>query len=129
VADPLVRLDKWLWAARFFKTRALSLAAINAGRVEVDGDRAKPSRHVKLGDRVVVRRPPWEHEVVVKGLDDKRGPASAAAKLYAETAESIARREKLQLELKATPPPVFKGRPTKKTRRDYEKWLAQPDPD
>ena len=129
MADPLVRLDKWLWAARFFKTRALSLAAINAGRVEVDGDRAKPSRHVKLGDRVVVRRPPWEHEVVVKGLDDKRGPASAAAKLYAETAESIARREKLQLELKATPPPVFKGRPTKKTRRDYEKWLAQPDPD
>ena len=129
MADPLVRLDKWLWAARFFKTRALSLAAINAGRVEVDGDRAKPSRHVKLGDRVVVRRPPWEHEVVVKGLDDKRGPASAAARLYAETAESIARREKLQLELKATPPPVFKGRPTKKTRRDYEKWLAQPDPD
>ncbi len=129
MADPLVRLDKWLWAARFFKTRALSLAAINAGRVEVEGDRAKPSRHVKLGDRVVVRRPPWEHEVVVKGLDDKRGPASAAAKLYAETPESIARREKLQLELKATPPPVFKGRPTKKTRRDYEKWLAQPDPD
>jgi len=112
VADPLVRLDKWLWAARFFKTRALSLTAINAGRVEVEGDRAKPSRHVKIGDRVVVRRPPWEHEVVVKGLDDKRGPASAAAKLYAETPESVARREKLQLELKAAPPPVFKGRPT-----------------
>jgi ribosome-associated heat shock protein Hsp15 len=129
VADPLVRLDKWLWAARFFKTRALCLAAINAGRVEVDGDRAKPSRHVKVGDRLVVRRPPWEHEVLVKGLDDKRGPASAAARLYAETPESVARREKLRLELKAAPPPVFKGRPTKKTRRDYEKWLAQPDPD
>jgi ribosome-associated heat shock protein Hsp15 len=129
VADPLVRLDKWLWAARFFKTRALCLTAINAGRVIVDGDRAKPSRHVKAGDRIVVRRPPWEHEVVVQGIDDKRGPASAAAKLYAETAESLARREKMQLELKAAPPPVFKGRPTKKTRRDYEKWLAQPDPD
>jgi ribosome-associated heat shock protein Hsp15 len=129
LADTVVRLDKWLWAVRFFKTRALSLTAINAGRVEVEGERAKPSRHVKVGDRVNVRRPPYEHEVIVKSLDDKRGSASVAAKLYAETPESIVRREKLQLELKAQPAPTFKGRPTKKTRRDYEKWLAQPDPD
>jgi len=129
MADCAVRLDKWLWAARFFKTRALSLAAIEAGRVAVNGERAKPSRHLKAGDHVVVRRPPWQHEVVVRGLDDRRGPASAAAMLYAETPESVARREKLQIEIKAAPPPAFKGRPTKKTRRDYEKWLAQPDPD
>jgi ribosome-associated heat shock protein Hsp15 len=104
-----VRLDKWLWAARFFKTRA------------------KPAKDVKVGDRVVVRRAPFEHAVMVKGLSDKRGSATVAAELFTETEESRARRTVLAAEMKALPQPRFKGRPTKKTRRDYERWLRQGD--
>jgi ribosome-associated heat shock protein Hsp15 len=122
-----MRIDKWLWAARFFKTRTLAAQAIEAGHVSVNGERAKAAKMVKPGDRVVVRRPPFEHAVVVKGLSERRGPASEAALLYAETEESRARRSVLAAEMKALPSPRFKGRPTKKTRRDYEKWLRESD--
>jgi ribosome-associated heat shock protein Hsp15 len=118
-----VRIDKWLWAARFFKTRALSVEAIAGGRVSVNGERAKPAKDVKVGDRLAIRRPPFESVVAVTGLSDKRGPAAVAATLYEETAESKARRAALAAEIKSQPQPTFKGRPTKKTRRDYEKWL------
>ena len=122
-----MRIDKWLWAARFFKTRTLAAQAIEAGHVSVNGERAKAAKPVKPADAVVVRRPPFEHTVLVKGLSERRGPASEAALLYEETAESRARRTVLAAEMKALPSPRFKGRPTKKTRRDYEKWLRGSD--
>jgi ribosome-associated heat shock protein Hsp15 len=122
-----MRLDKWLWAARFFKTRTLSVEAIEGGRVSVNGDRAKPAKELRVGDAVGVRRPPFEYAVVVKDHSDKRGPAAVAATLYEETAESRARRTVLAAEMKALPQPRFKGRPTKKTRRDYERWLRSGD--
>ncbi|MEP7068737.1 MAG: S4 domain-containing protein [Usitatibacter sp.] len=122
-----MRLDKWLWAARFFKTRALAVEGIEAGHVTLNGERAKPAKLVKPADRVVVRRAPFEHVVEVKALSDKRGPAAVAATLYEETAESRARRGALAAEMKAQPQPRFKGRPTKKTRRDYERWLRSGD--
>jgi len=122
-----LRLDKWLWAARFFKTRSLAVQAIAAGHVSVNGDRAKPAKELKPGDDLVVRRPPFEHRVVVKSLTERRGPASEAAALYQETEESRARRSVLAAEMKSLPQPRFPGRPTKKTRRDYEKWLRSSD--
>jgi len=122
-----MRLDKWLWAARFFKTRSLAVAAIAAGHVSVNGDRAKAAKALRIGDRVVVRRAPFEHTVAVKALAEARGPAAIAATLYAETEESRERRVALAAQMKDQPQPRFKGRPTKKTRRDYERWLRQGD--
>jgi ribosome-associated heat shock protein Hsp15 len=122
-----MRIDKWLWAARFYKTRSLASHSIEAGHVVVNGERAKPAKLVKPGDEVVVRRPPFEHAVVVKALSDKRGGAAEAALLYGETQESCERRAALAAQIKAAPQPRFSGRPTKKTRRDYEKWLRSSD--
>ncbi len=124
-----MRLDKWLWAARFFKTRALAVRAIEAGHVSVNGERAKPAKALRGGDGLVVRRAPFEHAVVVKALSEIRGSAAIAATLYEETEESRARRAALAAEMKAQPVPRFKGRPTKKTRRDYERWLRSGDDD
>ena len=123
------RLDKWLWSARFFTTRTLAVEAIAAGHVSVNDERAKPAKAVRVGDRVVIRKPPFEHAVVVKGVSEQRGPATVAAALFAETDESRARRAVLAAEMKSMHglTPRFKGRPTKKTRRDYEKWLRAPD--
>jgi ribosome-associated heat shock protein Hsp15 len=122
-----MRIDKWLWAARFFKTRTLAAEAIAAGHVSVNAERAKAAKMLRAGDTVLVRRPPFEHAVVVKAFSDRRGPAAEAMTLYEETAESRARRTVLAAEMKALPSPRFKGRPTKKTRRDYEKWLRSSD--
>jgi ribosome-associated heat shock protein Hsp15 len=122
-----MRLDKWLWAARFFKTRTLAVEAVTGGRVSVNGERAKPAKELKIGDTLSIRRPPFEHVVVVKALSDKRGSATVAAALFHETDESKARRTVLIAEMKSLPQPRFKGRPTKKTRRDYEAWLRQSD--
>jgi ribosome-associated heat shock protein Hsp15 len=124
-----LRVDKWLWAARFFKTRGLAAEAVDAGRVSVNGERAKPSKIVKPGDALVIRRPPYEHAVTVLGVSDRRGPAAEAQKLYAETAESRARRETVAVELKAMPPPVFKGRPSKKDRRTLDRFIRRQDED
>ena len=122
-----MRLDKWLWVARFFKTRRLAVEAIEGGRVSVDDERAKPAKEVKVGDMLSIRRPPFEHRVVVKGLATQRGSATVAQALYEETEESRARRTVLAAEMKAMPQPRFAGRPTKKTRRDYERWLRSSD--
>jgi len=122
-----MRLDKWLWVARFFKTRTLAVEAITGGRVSVNAERAKPAKELKPGDLLSIRRPPFEHVVVVKAFSDKRGPAAAAAALFQETDESRARRTVLAAEMKSLPQPRFKGRPTKKTRRDYEAWLRSGD--
>ncbi len=115
-----MRIDKWLWAARFFKTRSLAVQAIDAGHVSVNEERAKASKALKVGDHVVIRRPPFEHTVVVKALSERRGSGADAALLFDETPESRARRSALSAEMKAQPQPRFSGRPTKKTRRDYE---------
>ena len=122
-----MRIDKWLWAARFYKTRSVASQAIEAGHVVVNGERAKPAKVVKPGDEVLVRRPPFEHTVIVKALSEKRGGAADAALLFQESDESRARRAVLAAQMKAAPTPRFRGRPTKKTRRDYEKWLRSSD--
>lgn len=117
-----VRLDKYLWAARFFKTRQLAIDAINAGRVAINGERAKPAKAVKVGDVMLVRKPPYEYTLVVRALSEKRGSATIARTLYEETPESVSAREKLHAELRDQPPPLFKGRPTKRDRRTLEQW-------
>jgi ribosome-associated heat shock protein Hsp15 len=118
-----VRLDKWLWAARLFKTRSAAAQAIDGGKVDIAGDRAKRSRLVQVGNLVVVRRPPYEHHLVVRGLAEVRGPAKVAATLYEETAQSREARERLTYQLKNAPTPTFAGggRPTKRDRRVIER--------
>jgi ribosome-associated heat shock protein Hsp15 len=117
-AEP-VRLDKWLWAARFFKTRALSAEAVAGGRVEVGGHKVKPGRDVKIGDVVRVRIGPYVHVVTVRALSGRRGPATEAAKLYEEDPAGRAEREKLreQHRLAAHAFAFGEGKPTKKERR------------
>jgi ribosome-associated heat shock protein Hsp15 len=120
-----VRIDKWLWAARFYKTRSLATEAVAGGKVEVNGERAKPARLVRPGDQVVVRQPPFEWRLAVRGLAERRGPASVAQGLYEETPESRTERERLADRLRVTQPLFVyeeKGRPTKKDRRMIDRW-------
>jgi ribosome-associated heat shock protein Hsp15 len=119
----VTRIDKWLWAARFFKTRTLATAAAVGGKVHVNGERAKPARPVHVGDRVRVRVGPYEHVVVVRGVADRRGPARHAQALYEETPESLAARQRLADQHRLAPAPRFqgRGRPTKKDRRTIER--------
>ena len=114
-----VRIDKWLWAARFFKTRSLATEAVNGGKIELNGLRPKPSKDVKVGDQLRIRLGPFIHELTVRGLSDRRGPAAAAAQLYEESVESIAAREKLREQHRLAPVAQYDdgGRPTKKDRR------------
>ena len=119
-----VRLDKWLWAARFFKTRSLAADAIGGGKVLVGGERVKPAKLLQTGDEVRLRLGPYEHVVIVRGISERRGPATLAATLYKETEESRATREKLAEQLRIAPAGfVFedKGRPTKRDRREIER--------
>jgi ribosome-associated heat shock protein Hsp15 len=114
-----VRLDKWLWAARFFKTRSLAQQAVAGGRVQLNGERTKPAHEVKAGNMVVVRVGDWRWEVKVIALSDRRGPAEEARKLYEETEASRAERER-RSDLRrwgAEPAAALKGRPTKRDRR------------
>ncbi len=117
-----IRIDKWLWAARFFKTRQISIDAVNAGRVEVNGDRVKPSKMVKAGDQLLLRKPPVTYLLTITGISEKRGSATIAKTLFEESQESIATREKVVADLREMPPPLFRGRPTKKDRRTLEQW-------
>lgn len=121
-----VRLDKWLWAARFFKTRSLATEAVAGGKVDVNGDRAKPAKAVKAGDEVRLRVGPYEHILIVRDLGERRGPASLAATLYEETEASRAERERLAAQLRIAPAGFVyeeKGRPTKKDRRDLARFI------
>ena len=123
-----MRLDKWLWAARFFKTRSLAQQAIESGRVTLNRERVKASHGLKLEDSVSVRVGEFVWQVRVRGLSERRGPASEARKLYDETAESRAERER-RIELRrwsAEPAAGIKGRPTKRDRRTLERF-TQPD--
>ena len=118
-----VRLDKWLWAARFYKTRGLSAEAIDAGRIEVNGDRAKRARLVQIGDRIKIRIGPYEHTVNVLGVSEVRGSAPIAQALYEEEAESRKAREAMAAHVRAMNASTGydTGRPTKKDRRDIKR--------
>jgi len=121
-----LRLDKWLWAARFFKTRSLATEAVTGGKVEVNGERAKPAKALKIGDEVRVRLGPYEHILIVRDLSDRRGPASVAQTLYEETHASRDARERLSAQLKLSPAAFVyeeKGRPTKKDRRQLSDFI------
>jgi len=117
--DKKVRLDKWLWAARFFKTRGLASEAIKGGKIELNGSRAKPSRELKVGDELQIRQGFDEKAVIVRDLSDRRGPAPVARQLYEETLESIAQRETAaeQRRLANAHREPGQGRPTKRARR------------
>jgi ribosome-associated heat shock protein Hsp15 len=117
------RLDKWLWAARFFKTRSLAAEAVAGGKVQVNGDRVKRAKTLQVGDELRIRLGPYEHRIVVRELSSHRGPASQAAALYEETAESRAARETLALQLKTLHSAFVpeRGRPTKKDRREINR--------
>jgi ribosome-associated heat shock protein Hsp15 len=118
-----VRLDKWLWAARFFKTRALAAEAVEGGKVQLNGERPKRARPLQVGDELRIRLGPYEHIVTVRALSDRRGPATQAAALYQETEASRSAREALSIQLKSLHS-LFgpeKGRPTKKDRREIER--------
>jgi ribosome-associated heat shock protein Hsp15 len=119
-----VRIDKWLWAARFFKTRSLAADAVGGGKVLVAGERVKPAKLLQIGDEVRLRFGPYEHVVMVRAISERRGPATVAATLYEETAASRAAREKLAEQLRMAPATFVyeeKGRPTKRDRREIER--------
>ena len=118
-----LRIDKWLWAARFFKTRSLAVQAVEGGRVRVDGERVKPAKEVKPGDVLTVRVGELEWVVAVRALAARRGPAAEARGLYVEDEASRARREAITAARKLEPEPGFglRGRPTKRDRRMLRK--------
>jgi ribosome-associated heat shock protein Hsp15 len=130
---PSMRLDKWLWAARFYKTRALAVGEIELGRVRVGGVPVKPARDVKPGDRLTLRQGPVTREIEVKALSMQRGPAPVAQALYAETPESVTAREAAAEARRLSPEPaaaITQGRPTKLDRRrlaDWDRWSASAD--
>lgn len=114
-----VRIDKWLWAARFFKTRSLATAAVEGGKVRLNGTRVKPAHSVKEGDMLEIDNGSTEWQVVVKALAEQRGSATMAQTLYAETEESVQRRQQESEKRKyfREPSEAIKGRPTKRDRR------------
>ena len=131
-----MRIDKWLWAARFYKTRSLATDEIGKGRVQVNGQEAKPSREIRVGDTVTLRQGPVTRTVQVRALSQVRGPAPVAQQLYEETADSLAAREKVAEQRRLAPEPaasLTEGRPTKRDRRELDKawddrWSAALDP-
>ncbi len=124
-----LRIDKWLWAARFYKTRSLAADEIGKGRVQLNGQEAKASREVKVGDRVRLRQGPVLRDIVVRGLSAQRGPAPVAQQLYEETPESLAAREAAAQQRRFAAEPaqaIEQGRPTKRDRREMDKaWNAR----
>lgn len=135
-----MRLDKWLWAARFYKTRTLASEEIGKGRVQINGLEAKPAREIKAGDTVALRQGPVTRTVQVRGLSQQRGSAPVAQQLYEETAESLRLREAAAEQRRLNSEPagsMEQGRPTKRDRRSLDKtrdaawgnrWSASIDP-
>jgi len=121
-----VRIDKWLWAARFFKTRSLAAKEVGAGHVAVNGDRVKPARMVRVGDLLTIRQGFLETSVRIQSLSEHRGPAVVARTLYEETDESLARREQILAERKAMQPyGQSEQRPDKHQRRKIRQFLKK----
>ncbi len=122
-----LRLDKWLWAARFFKTRTLASDSIDAGRIQLNEARAKPSREVRIGDRLDIQTGEVRYVVIVRALSGRRGPAEEARTLYEETADSLARREAERERRRIQPEPSqsLHGRPTKTQRREIDRMRAR----
>lgn len=118
-----VRIDKWLWAARFFKTRSLATTAVDSGRVKVAGEKVKPARNIRLGDRLDIDNGSTEWQVIVQGLSDVRRGAPEAQALYQETETSVSRREQETEKRKyfREPASAIKGRPTKRDRRNLDR--------
>lgn len=117
-----VRFDRWLWAARFYKTRTLATSEVTGGKARLNGERVKPAAPVKVGDTVRVMKAPYEWVVEVTGLAERRGSAREARKLYQETEASREKREKRRIQMREVPVPTYegKGRPTKKERREID---------
>jgi len=133
-----MRLDKWLWAARLFKTRSIAAEAVDRGRVEVNGQPAKPARELRVGDTLVLRQEAGlKRTLLIRALSAQRGPAPVAQTLYAETADSLAERERVAEARRLAPEPaesIVQGRPTKRDRRDlarghvqWQRWSASID--
>jgi ribosome-associated heat shock protein Hsp15 len=121
-ADPdRVRLDKWLWAARFFRTRSQASQAIDLGRVRIEGERTKPAHEARIGETLDIQIGEHRLQVLIRALSAQRGPASIARELYQETADSVARRERGSEQRAAEPAQSIKGRPTKRDRRELGK--------
>lgn len=117
-----VRIDKWLWAARFYKTRSLATDEIDKGRVRINDEQVKPAKEVKMGDTIELRQGPLTRTLVVRGISDKRGGAPQAQLMYAETDASVSLREKLTEQRRLEPASSLEqGRPTKRDRRDLDK--------
>jgi ribosome-associated heat shock protein Hsp15 len=118
-----VRLDKWLWAARFFKTRAVAAQAVETGKVELNGERAKRAKHLQIGDELRVRLGPYHHVVKVRALSERRGPPAVAAQLFEETEESRKARDAMQIQVRAAQsvPGYDRGRPSKRDRREIDR--------
>jgi ribosome-associated heat shock protein Hsp15 len=123
------RIDKWLWAARFFKTRSLATEAVNRGHVQINQQDIKPSRDVRVGETLTIVQARVPHTVVVRGISEQRGPAPIAQQLYAETPESLQHRAQTAESRRLSPEPALTmehGRPTKRDRRDLQKdWNAR----
>lgn len=124
MTDESVRIDKWLWAARFYKTRSLAAKAVSGGHVHVNGNRVKPARNILVEDRLEIRRGELEFEILVVSLSSRRGPSIQARTLYEETAESIKKRELAAQERKLFDGPVGvpSRRPDKRERRKIRKF-------
>ena len=122
-----IRVDKWLWATRFFKTRSLAVEAVSGGKIEINGERAKPSRVVRIGDKVGIRRGPYEWTIIVKTTARLRRPVAQAQQLYEETEESRRKREAAIAQLRLERPPELDvpGRPSKKNRRAIQRFTKR----
>ena len=124
--DERTRIDKWLWAARFYKTRSLAAQAVESGKALLGGARVKPARALKIGDELQIRTPSALYVVHIKALSAKRGPATQAAQLFEETEQSKQARAQARLEPAAHPDAYIRGRPTKRTRRAMHKVRGEP---
>ena len=124
IPSSTLRLDKWLWSARFYKTRNLAADAIGKGRIQVNGNTAKASRELRIGDSVVLQQDGLQRSITVLAISAQRGPASVAQQLYAETPESVEQRLRVLEQRRLSPEPahtLVDGRPTKRDRRDIER--------
>lgn len=129
MTDETMRLDKWLWAARFFKTRAIAADAVDGGKVHLNDERVKRAKNLRVGDEVRLRLGPYEHRVIVRALSERRGPAAEATTLYEEREESRAAREALQAQRRIESMGMQResARPTKRERRQLDDFRGRDD--